>query len=427
MIVEMLIAAGVLYAYNYLNKSDERKIKNDIQEILMKSGIKNRENETYSVKEIKTTNYGYIAYLNNVPGLSVEHLKSKINILQDNLNAIVSIEKERFKPYTKLQIVNKDISQFKFTPVKCESHQLFIGKDFKGKEYLINLNKDPHILIGGATGTGKSFLLASILTNLIYNSSDCIDMYLFQICKSEISAFESCNCIKRSCYSVTECINAMNEIILEMDKRSELFKKYGIKNITQWNKRKKDYMKRIVVVLEEISFFQDADLEDTGIWSAILKIAKAGRSVGIHLISCVQRSTATNIPPDLKSQMTRISFKQKSSIDSMNIINTTDATTLNNQECIIDGNSDYCILKTPWIDEDYKLLNKYVPEIRIPGDEPKINVFKKTSKKIYTIEESNVIDIEDFKEVPKLEAPKKKNKKKGVISLEEFNANRKRP
>lgn len=422
MIVEIVIAAGILYAYNYLNKSDERKIKNDIQEILIKSGVKNKENETYSVKEIKTTNYGYIAYLDNVPGLSVEHLKSKINILEDNLNAIVSIEKDRFKEYIKLQAVNKDLSQFKFSPIKCEPHQLFIGKDFKGENYLINLNKDAHILIGGATGTGKSFLLASILTNLIYNSSECIDMYLLQICKSEISAFENCSCIKGSCYNFKDCEKAICEILKEMDERSELFKRYGIRNITQWNKHKKDsYMKRIIVILEEISFFISTD-----IWEGIFKIAKAGRSVGIHLISCVQRSTATNIPPDLKSQMTRISFRQKSNIDSINIINTTDATNLKEQECIVDGNSDYCILKTPWIDEDYILLHKYVPEIRIPGDEPKIKVFKKTNKKIYTIEESNVIDIEYFKEVPKLEAPKKKNKKKGVISLEEFNANRKR-
>jgi hypothetical protein len=156
-----------------------------------------------------------------------------------------------------------------------------------------------------------------------------------------------------------------------------------------------------------------------------MKIAKAGRSVGIHLISCIQRSTATNLPPDLKSQMTRITFRQKSTIDSINIINTTDAIKLGQRECIVDGNSDYTMVKTAWIDEDYVLLNKYVPDIKIPTQEQKQEILnvKKINNKIYCIEQPNIIDIEEYE--IKTEKPKKPHK--GVMSLEEFkNANQKR-
>lgn len=428
MITEFILAAAGTYVWNYWNTTDERKIKNAFKEIMLKSGIKNKDDETFKIYKIIKTSYGYIAYINNVKGLSLEHINTKLNVLEDNLNGIITVEKDRFKDYIKMCMVDKDISEFKFEPIRCTNYQLLIGKDFKGGNYLIDVNKDAHILIGGATGTGKSFLLAGILANLIYNSSKTIDLYLLQICKSELSAFENCNCVKKVAYDLEDCSNILYMLINEMDKRSELFKQHGIRNITQWNMHfKNKYMKRVYIVIEEISFFLETD-----VWNDVMKIAKAGRSVGLHLISCVQRSTATNIPPDLKSQMTRITFRQKSSIDSTNIINTPDATKLKQMECIIDGNSDYIQVKTAWIDEDYVLLNKYVSEIKIPSNKEKQEILnvKKINKKIYSIEQPKVIDIEE-NEITTLgtkgfiESSKKKNKT-GTISWEDFkNANRK--
>ncbi|WP_252242919.1 FtsK/SpoIIIE domain-containing protein [Clostridium sp. ZS2] len=423
MLVELSLAAAGIYAYNWLNKSDERKFKNSFQEIMNGIGIKNKNDETFNIYKIEPKSYGYIAYLNNVKGLSIEHLESKLNILECNLNSIINIEKDRFEDYIKMYIVNKDIAKFKFAPVKTSTNKIYIGKDFKGQDYFLDLNKDPHVLIGGATGTGKSFLLASILANLIYNSSKNIDMYMLQICKSEISAFSSCGCVKASAYTKSECLNYIAKLCNILDERAELFKKHGIRNITQWNTHFKDNkMKRIICVIEEISFF----IDQLDIWAGIMMIAKAGRSVGIHIISCVQRSTATNIPPDLKSQMTRISFRQKSSIDSTNIINTSDAIKLKERECIVDGNNDYIMIKTAWIDEDYILLHKYVQDIKIPTKEEKAKILnvKKANNKIYTIEQPKIVNIEE-KDVQVLgkhgdTIDKPKKSKTGVISLEDF-------
>lgn len=431
MLVELSLAAAGIYAYNWLNKSDERKFKNSFQEIMNGIGIKNKNDETFNIYKIEPKSYGYVCYINIPKGLSMEHLNNKVNILEDNLNGIIELNKDKFENHITMRIVNKDIAKFKFAPVKCKNYQLWIGKDFKGQDYFINLNKDAHILIGGCTGTGKSFLLASILANLIYNSSKDIDMYMLQICKSEISAFESCDCVKASAYTKLECLNYIAKLCGILDERAELFKKHGIRNITQWNTHfQNNKMKRIICVIEEISFF----IDQLDIWEGIMKIAKAGRSVGIHIISCVQRSTATNIPPDLKSQMTRISFRQKSVIDSNNIINTSDATKLKERECIVDANSDYTLIKTPWIDEDYILLHKYVSDIKIPTQEEKkeiINI-KKENNKIYTIEQPKIIDIEEQdvqllgKHGNTVDKPQERNKnRKGVISLEDFkNANK---
>lgn len=420
MFVELGISIGAVSLYNYLNSGEERKFKRNFNESLEGMGIKNKQEETYKIYKMIKTSYGFICYLNNVKGLSIEHLESKLNILEGNLNSIVQVEKDKFKDYIKMYVVDKDINKFQFEPVFCKNNLLWIGKDFKGQNYFIDLNKDPHILIGGATGTGKSFLLASILANEIYNSSKYIDLYLLQICKSEISAFENCDCVRYSAYNEEMCKVALLKLIKEMDRRSDQFKKFGIRNITQWNTHKKDkYMKRIFVTIEELSFFMETDL-----WEYIMKIAKAGRSVGIHLITCIQRSTATNLPPDLKSQMTRITFRQKSAIDSTNIINTADAIKLKERECIIDGNSDYSLIKTPWIDEDYIILHNFIPEIKIPTQEERQEILnvKKINNKIYCIEQPQIVDVEESE--IKEENPKKKQRK-GVISLEDFkNANK---
>lgn len=147
MITELGLAILGTYAWNYLNSKDERKLKNKFENIMIKSGVKNRENETFKIFKMKKTNYGYMAYISNTLGLSLEHINSKLNIIEDNLNAIITIEKDRFKDYIKMYIVNRDISTFKYSPIKAKEYELYIGKDYKGQDYLLDVNKDAHILI----------------------------------------------------------------------------------------------------------------------------------------------------------------------------------------------------------------------------------------------------------------------------------------
>jgi len=433
MIIELALSIATVYSYNYLNTISERKLKQNFNSIMKGIGIQNKEEQTFTIYKIKPTSYGYITYINIPKGLSTEHLNSKLNILEDNLNGIIDLDKYKFKSNIKMRIVDKDIAKFPYEPVKCPSNMLPIGKDFTGKNYLIDLNKDPHLLIGGTTGTGKSFLLACILTNLIYNYPKDIEIYLSQIVKGDIGCFASCTPIKFVAYDIQEVMISLNRVCKILDDRSKLFMDNGIRNITQWNNHfKSRRMKRIVYVLEELSFFIDEPI----IWELILKIAKAGRSVGIHLISTIQRSTVTNLPSDLKSQMTRITFRQKSAIDSINIINTTDACKLKERECIVDGNSDITLVKVPFIDEDFTLLHKYVPEIKIPNSPTTesnnsdtsnpspieiININNETNQML-TLEEHTIIDIDskDIKKETKSKSNIKSKFKTGVMSMEEF-------
>ena len=133
-------------------------------------------------------------------------------------------------------------------------------------------------------------------------------------------------------------------------------------------------------------------------WDNILTIVKAGRSSGIHLIALTQRTTVSNLPSDVKSQMCRISFRQISTIDSKNIIECEDATNLEDRECLVYGTSKTMeIVKTPFLDEDFKVLSDYVKEIIAP--ENSIN----KAKKLHGIK--TIIVNEVPRELPLLEEP----------------------
>lgn len=427
----MILETGLIilggYMWHIMNTTDKRELIDNFNKAMEGIGLYSKTQETFKIYGLKEKSYGWRGYISIPKGLSLEHLNSKLNILEDNLNGIIEIDKDRFKKHINFYMVNKDVDKFKYEPVKCKPYELYIGKDFKLNNFKLNVRKDPMILIGGVTGTGKSFLLASILTNLIYNSSRYIEIYLLQIQKSEISAFDECEGVKSAYYTPGDCILCLENIMKIIEERSNSFKEKSIRNISQWNMHyKKEYMKEIYVVIEELSFFLELDI--------LQSIAKVGRSVGVHLIGCIQRTVATQMDTTLKSQMTRITFHQKSVIDSNNIINTSDAKKLKERECIIDGNNDYITLKTPWIDEDYILLHKYVASIKIPtkdADKPKILNVEKIDYPINIIkeiEEHSIIDVseEDMKE--ELGKHRCESKfKTGVISLEEFkNANRKR-
>lgn len=432
MIGEIVLAIGGTYLYNYLNEADERKFRKKFNQLMEAIGIKNKNEETFKIYKIISTSYGYTCYLNNVNGLSVEHLEGKLNILECNLNAIVQIEKDRFKDYIKMYSVNKDLEKFIFEPAKCLSNQLYIGKDYKGQDYFLDLNDHPMILIAGATGFGKSMLLSCILTNLIFNSSEDIELYLTQLIKGEISSFEECNPVKMMAYNSNDLIKAINEVRKKIDDRSNLFKQHGIRNINQWNKHfPKHRMKRVILVCEEMS-----ELMELPIWEELWKVVKAGRSVAIHIIGALQRTTATNLNTDVKSQMTRITFHQNSIIDSQNVINSNSAMKLKKGECIVCGTNGEENIKVPFIDDDFVILHKFIPEIRIPTEEEKQEILniKKINNKIYSIEQPKVIEIKEseiidekagFVNSQRMVAPKKL--RKGIISLEDFkNDNSKR-
>lgn len=380
MILETIGLGAVLLGTIYYRATiDYRMIKPWVQKwntFMVSMGIKNKLENTFEVSKVTILENG-IVYLVNIPaGLTVKKLEAIKDEIDSFFEGVTTIKRIDFSSNCIVKIIMKDISDYEFEPVKCSESELFIGKTLDLENYKIDLTKAAaHVLIGAPSGKGKSFLLASILTNLIYNSSNKIDLYLLQIMKGDVSNFEDCKCVKYTAYTLQEIAWGLNKAVEIIKERDKKFRAIGINNLKNYNKHySNSKLKRIYLVTEEISFFMPSDLdspEEKNIKAMCLEnlkvIVKAGRSTGVHLISVTQRSTIENIPSTMKSMMIRISLGQISSIDSRNIIESDDAIYLRDKECIVYGDTaDNRAIRVPTIDEDFKVLNKYVPEVKIP-------------------------------------------------------------
>lgn len=379
MYVELGIWLGCAYILNEFRNRDINHVRGGLQKIFhdtRSEGVRNKNDETFSIGKVYRKDYGFLVTAHIPYGCSSEAIIKLEKVIEDNLSCICKINKKKFENYVTIQIVNVPLNIREFEPYKTRSNELFLGYQYDGKPYIIDLNKDPHLLLAGKTGSGKSFLLASMITNHIYFNSDKIEIYLLQKMKGEINIF-------RDCPSVKFCSNNENEIMIMLEKlskkineRSILFAENGIKNISQWNKHyPKRRMKRIIIVSEEISFFMSDEGKAFEYFNGLVK---AGRSVGIHFIGLTQRTTTANLGGngELKSQMTVVTGRQRDEADSRNAIGIGDASTLEELEFISSCNDGYIIFKSCYIDEDFRVLNKYVPEIKIPQKQVKKEILK---------------------------------------------------
>lgn len=206
--------------------------------------------------------------------------------------------------------------------------ELCIGYKAEGAE-IIDLNRTAHILIGGATGSGKTVLLRTILVMLIHRSCEVI------ICdfKGGIDFPEPIWKEAELITTYNELIESLESVIYELEDRKRLFLLYGVKNIEEYNQRKDtDSIPHISVATDEVAEMLDrtgrskSDKEKIDKVTEMLStIARLGRAYGIHLILATQRPDANVIPGQIKNNMTYRACGHADKTLSQIVIDSTDA------------------------------------------------------------------------------------------------------
>jgi S-DNA-T family DNA segregation ATPase FtsK/SpoIIIE len=196
---------------------------------------------------------------------------------------------------------------------------LALGKTIDSTPKIIDLAEMFHILIGGATGQGKSVCLNAMLSSLLYTKTPAelklllIDPKVneFSIYKNLGKRFTALN-IEKTVFTndLEEIAVALQTLCEEMKQRQMLFDKANCRNIQEYNANKKsgsaDYLPRIVVVIDE---FVDI-LKHKSIETSILELVRKSRAQGIHLIVATQRPSAKVISGDITANFpARIAFK----------------------------------------------------------------------------------------------------------------------
>lgn len=261
---------------------------------------------------------------------------TKITALEDNIKldlAATSIRMEAPIPGTKLvglEVPNKKSATVRISSIleapewqEAKSPLTFaIGKDIGGKPILADLDKMPHVLVAGQTGSGKSVMINTILTSLLYRNSPAdLKLILVDPKQVELKPYDDIPHLLTPVITEPEkCISALKWTVAEMERRYKALSEVHRRNITEYNNLKQEEgMPYIVVVIDELADLMMMAARD--VEALIVRIAQKARAVGIHLVLATQRPSVNVITGLIKANVpARIAFTTVSQVDSRTII-----------------------------------------------------------------------------------------------------------
>ena len=266
---------------------------------------------------------------------------SQISTLQDDLALALAAHPLRIeapipgRSLVGIEVPNESVSLVKLREI-LESKEykerktnlaLALGKDVAGRPVIANLGKMPHLLIAGATNTGKSICINNIIINLLYqNSPEQLKFILIDPKRVELIAFNDIpHLLTPVINDINKVINALNWVIKEMRDRYKLLQAAAKRDLVTYNDsvvvNKLPY---IVVIIDEFGALMSEAAKE--VEAAVISLSQLGRAAGIHLILATQRPSTDVITGLIKANITsRISFSVGSSIDSRTILDSSGA------------------------------------------------------------------------------------------------------
>jgi len=197
-----------------------------------------------------------------------------------------------------------------------------LGRDTSSKPMIVDIDRMPHVLIAGTTGSGKSVMMNAFIASLLFrNSPDALKMILIDPKRVELTSYNGIPHLLTPVITEPEKIlSSLKWAMAEMDRRYKLFQSVGVRNITGYNEMSGfQALPYIVIVIDELAdlmMFAPVEIED-----AITRIAQLARATGIHLVVATQRPSVDVITGLIKANIPcRIAFNVSSMVDSRVIL-----------------------------------------------------------------------------------------------------------
>jgi S-DNA-T family DNA segregation ATPase FtsK/SpoIIIE len=215
-----------------------------------------------------------------------------------------------------------------------------LGKDIVGNPVVAELDKMPHLLIAGATGTGKSVALNAMICSLLYKSTPTdVKLIMIDPKRIELSSYDGIpHLITPVVMDVKKATNSLFWAVQEMERRYELMSEKKARNIKQYNQKVDREIKAgqgdgleklpfIVIIIDELADLMMVASRDVEV--ALTRLAQMARAAGIHLILATQRPSVDVLTGIIKANFpTRLTFQVSSRTDSRTIIDTIGAENL---------------------------------------------------------------------------------------------------
>ncbi|ETT54777.1 DNA translocase [Paenibacillus sp. FSL R7-269] len=265
---------------------------------------------------------------------------------------------------------------------------MVFGKDMLGKPILVDLAKLPHLLVAGATGSGKSVFINGLLTSLASTRSpEQVQFLLIDPKMVEFTMYTGLpHLISPPVTDPKRAALTLKKLVVEMEKRYKRFAEAGVRNLLQYNRNHpQDQMPYIVTVIDEyadLMVIARADVEET-----VQRLTQMGRAAGLHLILGTQRPSVDVVTGVIKSNLpSRVAFHLLSVYDFKTVMDTGGQHLLGGGDgiCMLNGGGQKRFqsaaisadddettryieeLKRYWRNELW--LRKVDPEIRVDGD-----------------------------------------------------------
>ncbi|OGL73854.1 hypothetical protein A3E39_01815 [Candidatus Uhrbacteria bacterium RIFCSPHIGHO2_12_FULL_60_25] len=196
-----------------------------------------------------------------------------------------------------------------------------LGKDVAGAPWVTELGKMPHLLVAGATGSGKSVCLNILIMSLLYaNGPDDLKIILVDPKRVEFPVYNNIpHLLTPVITNVESTVNALKWTLREMDRRFDILSKFGARDLASYNQRSEDKMPYLVFVVDELADLMvtsQADVE-----GPIVRLSQMARAVGIHLVLATQRPSVDVLTGLIKANIpARVAFAVASATDSRTIL-----------------------------------------------------------------------------------------------------------
>lgn len=321
-----------------LQPSDSASIRPSKDEILNDSALIERKLVDFSVEGKITSVYpGPIVTMYEfepAPGVKINRIVS----LCDDLALALKAQSVRISPIPGravigIEVPNKQretvclreiLSSEGFKKTKSRL-TLGLGKDISGLPVVADLSKMPHLLVAGATGSGKSVSINSMVMSILYKATPReVKMLMIDPKLLELSAYEEIpHLISPVITNPKEAAEGLRKMVFEMERRYRVLAEKTARNIESYNIQAKDeeLLPYIVIIIDELAdlmFTAPADVEDS-----IARLAQMGRASGIHLILATQRPSVDVITGIIKANFpARIAFQVSSKVDARTILDT---------------------------------------------------------------------------------------------------------
>lgn len=201
-----------------------------------------------------------------------------------------------------------------------------VGETEDGNPLFIEMSENPHMLVAGSTGSGKSVLLHNLIANAsIVND---IDLFLVDTKKVEFNIYRSpifsrfVKCVAQDYFSAIKVLNYLNQ---KMDERYDAMCREGISSISE----KPELFKRVLLIVDEVSDLMLYDKKNKEFENLVVRLAQKSRAAGIHIVLATQRPSVDVITGLIKANFpARLSCRVSSKRDSLVVLDSVGAETL---------------------------------------------------------------------------------------------------